>query len=291
MQEDVGVGSARVAFATCRAWPESTPDDRLAIEELARGSIEAVPVVWDDPNASWEEFDLVVLRSTWDYFERRDEFLEWVDQVHRRTPVWNPPSLVRWNSHKRYLLDLEARGVPIVPTELLARGSSCRLDELRANRRWQDVVLKPAVGANAYRLVRATASEPAEGQAALDGLVALGDVLVQPFMTGTETAGERSLVFIDGRYSHATAYPSVLRENPRKARPIDPGPEALAGAESVLRGLDPTPLYARLDYLAGAEEEWRLGELEIIEPELFLASDVDAPRRFAAACRARISTR
>lgn len=278
----------RIAFATFSGFPDATPDDRLVIDALLRHGVEAVPAIWDSSEVDWGSFDLVVLRSTWDYPPRIDEFLAWVDRVGQLARVWNPPSMVRWNSHKSYLLELADAGLGVVPTELLRQGSQSRLGRLLQRRGWPEAVMKPAVGANASNLIRLSPGRPDDAQSDLERLLGLGDVLIQPFLARTLDRGERSLVFIDGSFSHATRYPNVLEVNPRRYEPFTPSPFELAQAAKIVAYLDPVPLYARLDFLPGGEEGWLLGELEVIEPELFFRSNPGAPERFAAAIQSRL---
>jgi len=272
-----------IAFVTSAAHADSTPDDRLALSELDTLGIRAVPAVWDDPAVPWGEFSAVVLRSTWDYYRRYDEFLAWLDRTARVTTVWNPPELVRWNSHKRYLLDVAAAGARVVPTEVAVRGSGRTLSSIVALRGWSDVVVKPAVGADAYRLRRMRKDEPTDGEAHLCDLLATGDALVQPFVAGAERAGERSLVFFDGKFSHATEYAFVLGSKARVGRGLAAPRSLVTQAQEVVAHLSQVPLYARADFLPGDGGEWLLGELELIEPDLFLRTDPAAPQRFARA--------
>ncbi|MCI4317950.1 MAG: hypothetical protein L3J96_05370 [Thermoplasmata archaeon] len=278
----------RVAFATFSGVPDGSPDDRLALEALGRQGVEAVPAIWDSPEADWAGFDLVVVRSTWDYPLRRPEFLRWVDRVSGLAPLWNPPGVVRWNSHKSYLVDLAHAGYGVVPTELVARGSRVRLEAILGRRGWSEAVVKPAVGSNVLELFRVSAGGAGQAQPDFERLLHQGDVLVQPFLGRTGDRGERSLVFFDGRFSHAVTYPAVLAANPRQAQPFTPSPEDLRRSEPVLDWVGGATLYARLDYLPEGDEGWLLGELELVEPELFLRSSPSGVRSFVASIRTRL---
>jgi hypothetical protein len=277
-----------VAFATHAELPDGSPDDLPAIPELRALGIEASPVVWDDPAVDWSRFDAVILRSTWGYDRRAEEFLAWVDRVARTTTLWNPASIVRWNAHKGYLVELARSGAAIVPTELLPRGSSRTLDSVLADRGWGDVVLKPAVGANAAMLRVVRRDERAAGASHLRDLLASGDALVQPLLHRVETVGERSLVFLDGAFSHAAEYPHVLAGGSREGVPVEVDVATRKAAERIVATLPLRPLYARVDFLPAETAGWCLSELELIEPYLFLRTDAEAPRRFARAIRDRL---
>src|SRR5438046_3091226 len=183
----------RIALATSAKLPTLNEDDRLLIPALAERGLAAVPAVWDAPDVCWEEFQGVVVRSCWDYHHRLEEFLTWVARLERAgIPVWNPPAVLRWNSHKGYLRDLAARGVPIVPTRWLARGRRVGLARLLRDAAWSDAVVKPAVSASAPGTGRPSFEPASADQRQLDELLRAGDVMVQPFMSEVRDAGEWS---------------------------------------------------------------------------------------------------
>lgn len=256
--------------------PRVEAEDALLVRALAAEGIVAERVPWTRP-AAWASFDLAVIRTTWDYTERLPEFLAWVDATASATRVVNAPEVVRWNAHKSYLLDLQARGVPVVPTRLLRRGEEARLDDVAGD--WKDVVVKGAVDAGARRAWHGAASD---GEARLRAALAEGDVLVQPFLPEVATEGEASLVFVDGRFSHA------VRKRPAAgdwrvqaqwggvAAPATPSDEEMRVARAALEAVATPTLHARVDLVAG-----RLMELELIEPYLFL--DAATARTLAAA--------
>jgi glutathione synthase/RimK-type ligase-like ATP-grasp enzyme len=251
--------------------------------------------VWDDPAVDWSRYDLVVVRSTWDYTDRRDEFLAWAESLPR---VLNPADVLRWNTDKTYLRDLEAAGVPVVPT---------RWDPDGIPADWPEYVLKPSVSSGSRDTAR---WGPGEEDAARAHLRALRDagrtVMLQPYLEAVDTAGETALVFLGGEYSHAG----------RKARVLNPGAgiEGLAGlgetrgkvtaatatdaeldlAHRVLDAvLDAVPggrdlLYARVDLIPGPGGDPLLIELELTEPALYLEHAPGADARFAKAVAARL---
>ncbi|MGE0708569.1 MAG: RimK family alpha-L-glutamate ligase [Planctomycetota bacterium] len=273
----------RIALATCAVLPDPDPDQAPLAAELRAGGHEVTTPVWDDPQVRWGDLDVCVLRSTWDYTERPGEFLAWVDRVASQTVLLNPAPVVRWNAHKRYLLELAAAGVPVVPTELAPAGGAPDLGALCAARGWDDVVIKPAVSAGSRDTLRARAGDAA-GAAHLAALVGRGDdALVQPYQASVEGPGERALVAIGGELSHA------VRKSPRflgdgeqtRAAPIEADEAALA--EALLAGPARGLLYARIDLVRDAAGRPQVAELELIEPSLFFATHPPALARFAAA--------
>src|SRR5688572_12418983 len=201
-----------IALATYAALPALAPDEQLLIESLAAIGIRGVPAVWDDPSIAWTEFDGVIIRSCWDYHLRPAEFFGWIDRVTASgVPIWNPPSMLRWNSRKTYLHDLAIGGVRTVPTLWLegdgARRSPLSLESILADTGWEVAVVKPIVSASAHetwKLSRAEArAHRAEHDARLHALVARHGVMVQPFVPEIESDGEWSLQFFSGEFSHA----------------------------------------------------------------------------------------
>jgi hypothetical protein len=285
----------RVALATYRDLPQLNDDDRLLQSALAALGIDAAPAVWDSAAERWGDYQIVLVRSCWDYHRRLDEFLAWLAVLERSgTAVWNPAPLLRWNSHKRYLRDLSARGVPIVPTRWLGRGERVRLADLLAELGWRDAVVKPAVSASASGTWRTTPATAVYDQARLEALLAAGDVLVQPLVAAVAAPGEWSLVFLGGHFSHAVLKrPAagdyrVQWEFGGSAESAIPGAHLVADAERALAAAPGGALYARVD---GVEQGGRLVlmELELIEPHLFLAWSAPAASRLAAAVRAALT--
>lgn len=276
-------------IATSRPLPEPDPDEDLLLDALARRGVRARMAAWDDPGEPWDAPVPTVVRSTWDYLHRPEEFLAWADRAARAAPFWNPPEIVRWNVHKAYLAELGRSGIPIVPTVFLGRGSAACLGEVLAGRGWDDVVIKPAVSAASFATVRARPGDPGPGEAHLASLLRERDVMVQPYVPAVESSGERSLVWIDGALTHA------VRKSPRfgggdesvsGALPIAPDEAALA--HRVLARFQDRLLYARVDLVRDAGGRPMLMELELIEPSLFLLQCPEALDRLSAGIVARL---
>ena len=296
----MGDGSAatrRVALVTYDARPELSADDSLLAEALgARGAVvDAVP--WSDPAARWAAYDAVVVRSTWDYFLRADEFHAWLDRLERDgIRVFNDVPTLRWNADKTYLRDFAARGVPIVPTWWLPRGSTSSLAELRRVTGWSELVVKPTVSGGAHRTWRATPDAQATDESRLGAMVEDGAAMVQPLLDDIEREGEWSLLFFAGCYSHAVLKRPrmgdfrVQREHGGTLAPAQPSHEVIAAAKRVLDAIPVVgepPLYARVDgCVVGGE--LLLMELEVLEPELFLRCAAESPNRLADALLARL---
>ena len=192
-----------VALVTSSEFPKLSQDDQLLLTALVERGLNAVPAVWDDPGVDWSSFAMCVLRSTRDYHHRLQEFLSWVEHVATVTSLWNPLEVVRWNTHKSYLRDLEQRGVPIVPTVWLAAGTQADLRRLMAAEGWRRVVVKPVVSASAHETILVSEESLDKGQGHIERLLPTTDLMVQPFIESVRGEGERSLMFIDGEFTHA----------------------------------------------------------------------------------------
>jgi glutathione synthase/RimK-type ligase-like ATP-grasp enzyme len=283
----------RVALATYAALPDLDASDRRAADALRALGADARAEVWDDPAVRWESYDVVVVRSCWDYQDRVDEFATWIERVASLgVRLWNPAPLLRWNMDKRYLRELESRGVRIAPTAWVDRGSATSLESIAREHGWDDVVVKPVVSANGRRTWRATGDDGLRAsEAAFASLVAERDVMVQRFMPEIARDGEWSLVFIAGAFSHA------VRKRPRPGEFrvqsehggeafVDRAPGTIVDEASSVVGRVPWPwLYARVDGCATAEG-FVLMELEMLESSLFLNLDDSAAERFARALMA-----
>lgn len=272
----------------------------------AGGKIEHVP--WWDVEADWAAYDLVVLRSPWDYSERLDEFLAWLDCVDGRTRLHNPPPVIRWNLDKRYLLDLGAAGVPVIDTAFL--GEETGVAAALAERGNSEVVVKPNISAGSRNTGRFAADDPQALELARTILAENRLVMLQPCAGSVAAIGEVSLVFFDGRLSHAFRkgpilaagggllggdYREIITPVAATAEQLAVATAASAATERWCRdqlGLDVPLLYGRFDLVRLDDGSEALLEAELFEPSFFLWVDPDAAGRFreAALARALLST-
>ncbi|WP_224365008.1 ATP-grasp domain-containing protein [Hyalangium versicolor] len=275
-----------VAIVTYADLPQLDANESPLLPALAALGLDARPVVWDDPKMDWRVPKVAVIRSTWDYHLRREAFVAWTTKVGRLTRLYNPPDVLRWNTHKTYLRDFEAKGIPFTPTVWVPRGGSVDLGALMRERGWETVVLKPVVSAGALKTYRFARAQLDAAQACLQSLAALEEVMVQPYLTAFETEGERAYLFFDGAFSHAVRRPPGLKDTPRgiqQPQLFEPLAEELRLAEDVLAAVGQPLLYARVDVATDNEGRSRLQELEATEPSLFLNLDPAAPARLAQA--------
>jgi hypothetical protein len=300
--------TARIALATAAEFPDLDDDGPALLTALASLDVTAEPVVWTDASVDYTRYDLVVVRSTWDYHEHLDEFLAWADRVAATTDLANGASVLRWNTHKTYLRELGAAGLSVVETTWLDPGDSFTLPG------HGEYVVKPAVSAGSKNTNRYVAGDHDHDERATDhvsSLLAAGrTVMVQPYLDAIDTAGETALLFFGGEFSHAVRKGPLLEpvmEFVRtaykpEAMQARPATEAeLAVADQVLDAMAATSagaarrdlVYARVDLVPGADGSPVLLELELAEPSMFLwldgADGAAAAGRFATAIAARLS--
>jgi glutathione synthase/RimK-type ligase-like ATP-grasp enzyme len=262
--------SARIALATCAELPRLGGDEPLLLDALRDRGATAEPVVWDDPAVEWDAYALVVVRSTWDYTPRREQFVAWAQAVPR---LLNAAEVIRWNTDKCYLAEVPRA----VETTFVTPGQA-----------WEptagEYVIKPTISAGSRDTARYGPGEEARAEAHVAQLLSAGrTVMVQPYLTAVDEHGESALVFFGGEYSHTIRKGQMLR---RGQTPTDglyleedirarrPDSAERTAAEEILDSL-PWPrrelLYARVDLIPGPDGAPRLVELELTEPSLFLS--------------------
>ena len=295
--------TAAVALVTSRAARGLDEDLPLLLRVFAAAGASAEIVDWDDHEVDWARFDLALLRSAWDYTERLPQFLGWVERTAARTLLINPVPVVRWNSDKHYLLELERAQLPVVPTRIAEAGSSARpvLEEFLAQHAGAELVVKPAVGAGSRDARRHSRSDIDGILTHMQPLLAAGrSVMLQPYLASVDRNGETGLMFIDGRFSHAIRKGPLLPAGaPATAalfaaediRPRVPGADELAVAERVMAQLHfETLLYGRVDLIRDEAGRPCILELELTEPSLYLPHEPGSAERFAEAALARLAS-
>jgi glutathione synthase/RimK-type ligase-like ATP-grasp enzyme len=284
----------RVGLATCSLLPEGDGDDAGLPAALGGADF----LVWDDPAVDWERYDLVVVRSTWDYHLRRDEFVAWAQRLGPR--LVNPPAILAWNTDKRYLHEIAEAGLPVVDTSLVEPGE------------WfsppaGEYVVKPTVSAGSRDTARFEGGDgdANRARALVQAIHHSGrTAMVQPYVASVDTRGETAMLFFDGEFSHAIHKGPLLHPGQAPTGEVF-APEtieartATAAERAVADGIVAwvrqrfcgAPAYARVDLVEDAGGAPLLLELELTEPSLFFAHAPDGPAGFAAALRRRLAER
>jgi glutathione synthase/RimK-type ligase-like ATP-grasp enzyme len=286
---------ARIALATCAELPDLDPDEAPLIAALHAAEMEPVIAVWDDPAVDWAAFDLVVVRCTWDYSLRREAFLEWATALPR---LLNQEPVLRWNTDKHYLADLDASGLPVVETSFLPPGEAfvAAPDD-------GEYVVKPTVSSGSRDTARYGLEEGERARAHVESLQADGRVaMVQPYLDAVDTVGETALLFFDGVYSHAIrkgpllAPGQDLEDGLFRAEDISPRDPSVLERQVAERVMDRVRdrfgplLYSRVDLIPGPDGSPLLLELELTEPSLFFLTDDAAAGRMVQAIVGRLDS-
>jgi len=264
-------------------------DDNLVRAALEKRGLTVARTNWDNPEYDWTQTRFAIFRTTWDYFDRFQEFSQWLDRVNTQTQLINPLSLVRWNIDKHYLRDLEQHGIRIPPTVFIEPGESRSLTEIVNQTGWTDCILKPAISGAARHTYRLNASTAAEHELIFRELIAIESMLLQEFQNPVLEKGEVAYMLFGGKFSHA-----VLK----KAKPGDfrvqddfggtvheyvPTHKEIEFAEQAVAFCKPAPVYARVDAIWNNQHELCVSELELIEPELWFRKHPPAAEMFAEA--------
>ncbi len=244
-------------------------------------------ICWDQIDVAWENYDAVIIGTTWDYWDRSELFLDTLDQIESRTRLFNSASIVRWNSNKRYLKELASKGAKLIPTEWIEHPTEAAVVAAFDSLQCDDLVIKRQVGAGAsgqYRLQCGDSVPELEHP-----------MMAQPFFPSIQTEGEMSLIFIDGAFCHALIKRAVSGDYRIQSsyggteHAIMPSADDLTNALSILESLDEMPLYARVDMLRAETGDLFLMELEVIEPYLYPLEGPELGQRMAAAVERRLS--
>jgi hypothetical protein len=282
----------RAAFLTLADPTGFVIDDDLAILPLARRGWRVDKLPWNRAGIDWRRFDLVVIRSTWDYQHDADRFLSALETIERSgVRLENGSEIVRWNMQKTYLRDLASKGIEIVPTfwrEQLGPGELAPLfDELRSD----EAVIKPVLSGTAQGAWRLDRDRLAALAPEIEAYFARRAFMLQPFERGIIKEGEFSMIYFNGAHSHSVLkVPKrgdfrVQEEHGSGIIPITPEPALLAAGDAAIAAVGRRLLYARAD-LVRSGDVFRLMELELVEPALYLRTDPGAPERFAEAIAA-----
>lgn len=273
----------RVAILRCEKLPsfitweipnldELFEEDNLLIRGFEAQGFQASPVVWSEPNIDWRQFDIALIRSTWDYLDAAEHFLHVLSNIESSScKLYNPLSVIRWNLDKHYLLDLEQQGVQIIPTFMASHVELDTLHQLFVENQWQTAILKPAIGLAGSNTYRLTLHELENRLTKIRDEQPRSEYLIQPFIETVITEGEWSFIYFNQQLSH------VLLKKPAPndyrvqgiyggtIQSAEPQSGDILQANSVLDRLSSDILYARLDFVR-VNGQLSVMEVELIEP-------------------------
>ncbi|MEM6639176.1 MAG: hypothetical protein AAF610_04665 [Pseudomonadota bacterium] len=289
-----------MAFLSAANANVSNSDDDLAVAPMADLGMNVSTVSWDE-DRSWREFDVVIVRSTWDYHDRSEAFFRALSGIDKQTRVANPLETMRWNARKNYLADLRERGVETVDTQFGDALDTAALDALCDRFATSEWILKPQIGANSsgvHRLRSADLNEVrGSTRTALLDEFSARPFMAQPFLPAVLDPGEYSVFFFAGRYSHTILKTPtsgdfrVQEDYGSHIREVAPSEALMSAAHQTLCALPERCLYVRVDLIEQSRGSYALMEVELIEPSLYLRTCGQAPQNFADAVARWLSDR
>lgn len=265
-------------------------DDDLAIGPLGELGWEVETVPWRQTERQWSDFEAVIIRTPWDYQSSPNEFLSVLQQIECQTSLENPFNIVRWNLDKRYLREMEQRGSRIVPTIWNASYSEVDFDRWLSDLMTDELIIKPYVSATAEHTYRLKSYDPSLGS-----VFSTRPFMVQPFMPKIVSEGEYSLFYFNGEFSHAINKSPKLNdfrvqeEHGGIITEVEPEERLMAAGIETVAKIGRDLLYARVDFVRDAQDNFCLMELELIEPALYLRMNEQAPNRFSIAIDRRLN--
>lgn len=279
----MGTTKTHIALLSCDdAKYVALAGDELFVKELQKETHYEVQTLSWNHDHEWSAFDVVIVRTTWDYMKSPTHFLETLKTINLKTRLFNSYETIKWNIHKFYLKDLQSKGVLIPPTLFVKKNESISLPP-----DWDDdeLIIKPAISAGSYKTHKLKRSDMQNDE--IKELNRTHDILIQPFLKQIHE-GEYSLIFFNKTFSHAilktpkTNEFRVQEDFGGSVKPINPNPELLRVAQNIINLVDEDLLYARVD-LIPFEDSYALMELELIEPSLYFKHDLESPYKFKKA--------
>lgn len=263
----------KCAFLSMSSLKNFSVYDQPLIRPLNEAGWKVDHIAWTD-NVNWDEYDVVIVRSTWDYFQRIEEFLAVLQSIEDSNAIlYNSRNLIEWNMRKTYLRVVGQKGISVIPTMWVKTLDHANIVESFIKYDTNEVVVKPQVGLNALNTFRLRKSD-LQNNTVLPSEIKGQSMMIQPLMTSIADGGEYSLVFINGQYSHAVVKRPksgdfrVQEHLGGRTLKHDPSPASLDFATEVLRALPEKPFYARVDFVK-EKGTYLLMEIELIEPSLY----------------------
>ena len=271
-------------------------EDQLVQNALHNLGLKTLRLSWDDAFFDWSSTKYVLFRSTWDYFNRFQEFSIWLSNVTTQTTLLNSEAIIRWNLDKHYLLDLQKRGIRITKTHIIEQSSSITLKELHNTQNWKETVLKPCISGTARHTYKLNENNLEEHETIFKTLIAKEAMMLQPFQYNIVKKGEVSMIVFNGNYSHAVlkkAKQGDFRVQDDFGGSVEmyiPTVEEIKFAENAVKACKELPIYARVDIFTDNDNQIALSELELIEPELWFRFFPQAAKILASDIKDRLES-
>lgn len=250
-------------------------EEDLLKKALEKHGLSVTRKDWADPDFDWSSTKCAIFRTTWDYFDRFEEFKIWLDNVEGETEFINPISQVKWNMDKHYLKELGDKGLRVVKTEYVKGGDKRTLHSIITELGWQDVILKPTVAGAARHTYKLNPKNITDHETIFSELITNKDMMLQPFQYNIATKGEVSFMVMGGKFTHAILKKAksgdfrVQDDFGGTVHNYEATSEEIAFAEKVIKACEPLPFYGRVDVMWDNDDQLAVSEVELIEPELW----------------------
>ncbi|WP_298420678.1 hypothetical protein [uncultured Kordia sp.] len=262
-------------------------EDQLVKEALEKEGLHVEKIAWDDVNFDWNTTKYALFRTTWDYFDRFQEFSSWLKDVEQKTILLNSTKTIYWNIDKHYLQDVDKAGVKIVPTYFMEKGDTRTLAQLHQELGWKHTVLKPCISGAARHTYKLNLHTIKKHEILYKNLISDEAMMLQPFMEQIVTKGEISLIVINGNYTHAILKKAkagdfrVQDDFGGSVHEYNPSQAEIEFAENAVKACIESPMYARVDIIWDNDDKLAISEIELIEPELWFRFNNDAATQLA----------
>jgi len=269
-------------------------EDNYVKNALENLGLKVDRLAWDDAHFNWNNTKFILFRSTWDYFDRFDEFSNWLDQVSQKTKLLNSEKIIRWNMDKHYLIDLEKKGIHTIPTYFIEKGSHTTLKDIHKENHWRKTVLKPCISGGARHTYKLDHENIEDHENIFQKLILKEAMMLQPFQNSIVEKGEVSLIIINGVFTHAVL--KIAKKGDFRVQddwggtvhPYTPTSKEIIFAENAVKACIEFSIYARIDITTDNDGKLAIVELELIEPELWFRKNIQAANLLAKSIQDKI---
>ena len=262
-------------------------EDYLFKTELEKLGLRVIKKAWNSLDFNWSQTKFAIFRSTWDYFDKFRDFKKWLEKVKKETTFINSYELINWNLDKKYLIELNKKGVNIPTSEIITKEDNLNLESLFKKHDFSEAIIKPTISGAARETYKISKNNFHEYEKKFFNLKSKEDLIFQEFLSNIISKGEISLIFIGENYTHAVK--KIAKEGDFRVQDDHGGSvevynaskEEILFAQNCLAKCPMLPVYSRVDIIYDNENEISLGEIELIEPELWFRNNKNAAKLLA----------
>lgn len=251
-------------------------EDLVLSELLKKEGYELQLYDWKDKSIDWACFDVVIIKSPWDYFNHKTAFKDWLNQLESlKVKVLNPTAVLKKNIDKHYLKEIAEAGFNVPKSYFTSLGETVDFEHFFELWQTDKIIVKPCISGGAHLTFSLKKESITDFASQWKTLSQEEEFLIQPFIPEIQTQGEWSLIFLGGTFSHAVLKTTAAGDfrvqfhfggNSALATPSE---NTLTTAQELVKNFAKNCLYARVDGIE-TSKGFQLMELELTEPLLFL---------------------